>query len=122
MNRDMVDHPRHYNRYTVEVIDIIEDLPFPLGSAIKYIMRAPWKLDETEDLEKAAWYLCRMKAQGKKLHLPARAASGLLQVRAEMRDPAYQKMVGELVRGKLNHAIGAIRSRLEELEDDIKVA
>lgn len=122
MNRDMVEHPRHYNRYTVEVIDIIEDLPFPLGSAIKYILRAPWKLDEEEDLEKAAFYLSRMKAQGKKAHLPAKSSAGLLQVRSEMRHPVYQAMVGAIVSGKINRALRAVRARIEEIRDDIKVA
>ena len=55
-----VDHPSHYNQ-GIEPIDIIEswDLNFSLGNAIKYILRAPYKNNELEDLEKAKWYLER---------------------------------------------------------------
>lgn len=55
-----VDHPKHYNQ-GIEPIDIIEswELNFSLGNAIKYILRAPYKNNELEDLEKAKWYLER---------------------------------------------------------------
>lgn len=55
-----VNHPQHYNQ-GIEPIDIIEswDLNFSLGNAIKYILRAPYKNNELEDLEKAKWYLER---------------------------------------------------------------
>jgi len=56
-----VDHPSHYCRGRVEVIDLIEDLPFCRGSAIKYIYRAGFKdpEKELEDLKKAAWNIKR---------------------------------------------------------------
>ena len=55
-----IDHPQHYGK-GIEPIDIIEswDLNFSLGNAIKYILRAPYKNNELEDLEKAKWYLER---------------------------------------------------------------
>ena len=55
-----VEHPQHYN-HGIEPIDIIEswELNFSLGNAIKYILRAPYKNNELEDLEKAKWYLER---------------------------------------------------------------
>lgn len=55
-----IDHPKHYNQ-GIEPIDIIEswELNFSLGNAIKYILRAPYKNNELEDLEKAKWYLER---------------------------------------------------------------
>ena len=47
----------------MEAIDVIEayNLNFSLGSAIKYILRAGKKPNETskEDLKKAIWYLQR---------------------------------------------------------------
>lgn len=58
-----VDHPKHYNQFSIEPIDVIEDwkLNFHLGNTIKYIARAgikdPARL--VEDLEKAEWYLHR---------------------------------------------------------------
>ena len=62
---ESVNHPKHYNKGTIEVIDYIEDqnLGFHLGNAIKYISRAgdkdPDKIDE--DIRKAIWYLERYR-------------------------------------------------------------
>lgn len=61
MDRSNIDHPKHYNIGTIEVIAAIEDwnLGFHLGNALKYIARAPYKGREREDLEKALWYVQR---------------------------------------------------------------
>lgn len=61
INLSNVNHPEHYNKGKIEVIDIIEslDLGFHLGNAIKYIARAKHKGKETEDINKAIWYLER---------------------------------------------------------------
>lgn len=58
---DNVNHPIHYNKGNIEVIDYIEDkeLNFNLGNAIKYISRCNHKGRKKEDLEKAIWYLQR---------------------------------------------------------------
>jgi ribosomal protein L35AE/L33A len=58
---DRVNHPKHYNFGTIEVIDAIEDwgLGFHLGNVVKYVARAPHKGSELEDLKKARWYLER---------------------------------------------------------------
>lgn len=58
---ETVNHPNHYNIGKIEAIDFIEDwgLNFSLGNAIKYIVRAPYKGNQVEDLEKAIWYLNR---------------------------------------------------------------
>lgn len=58
---NVIDHPSHYNRGKIEVIDFIEDqgLSFHLGNVIKYIARAGSKGDKLEDLKKARWYLDR---------------------------------------------------------------
>ena len=55
-----VSHPSHYNQ-GIEAIDIIEswDLNFNLGNVIKYTLRAPYKENMIQDLEKAKWYLER---------------------------------------------------------------
>lgn len=57
---DMVNHPPHY-QHGIEPIEFIEshNLNFNLGSAVKYIARAPYKGTELEDLQKAKWYLER---------------------------------------------------------------
>lgn len=58
---DPVEHPAHYTRFPVEVIDITEHLNFNRGNAVKYIARAGFKdpSKEVEDLTKAAWYIAR---------------------------------------------------------------
>lgn len=56
-----VNHPSHYNKGKIEVIDFIADqkLNFARGNAVKYVCRAGSKDPETEiqDLEKAIWYI-----------------------------------------------------------------
>lgn len=60
---EVVNHPKHYNRGKIEVIEFIEDqgLGFSLGNTVKYICRAGVKdpTKEIEDLCKAQWYLSR---------------------------------------------------------------
>lgn len=58
--KDMVNHPPHY-QHGIEPIEFIEshNLNFCLGSAIKYIARAPYKGKELEDLKKAKWFIER---------------------------------------------------------------
>jgi hypothetical protein len=58
---DNVNHPKHYNTGSIEVIDAIEEwkLNFNLGNVVKYIARADYKADAIEDLKKASWYLNR---------------------------------------------------------------
>ena len=53
---DVINHPSHYTRGNIEVIDFIEDqqLPYHLGNVIKYIARAGHKGDKLEDLKKSA--------------------------------------------------------------------
>ena len=59
--REMVNHPDHYQGNRFEVIDIIEDyeLGFNLGNAIKYILRSDKKGNKNQDLQKALWYIQR---------------------------------------------------------------
>jgi len=54
---ERVNHPAHYNKGRIEVIDFIEDqqLGFHLGNVVKYVARNR----ELVDLQKAAWYLQR---------------------------------------------------------------
>lgn len=61
VEEDVINHPSHYTRGKIEVIDFIEDqqLPYHLGNVIKYIARAGYKGDKLEDLKKSRWYLDR---------------------------------------------------------------
>lgn len=64
---DRIAHPSHYTQGKIECIDFILDkqLDFPLGNAIKYIVRAGHKSEEgmtdrekaIEDLNKAIQYI-----------------------------------------------------------------
>ena len=52
-------NPDHYRRHGIELIDLIEHMPFSRGNAVKYLVRAGHKnpATELEDLRKAAWYI-----------------------------------------------------------------
>lgn len=77
-----VNHPNHYvacggereadgtSKY--EAIKVIEKwhLGFCLGNALKYILRAPHKGTEKQDLAKAIWYLERKSDVPRALHIP----------------------------------------------------
>ena len=58
---DPVNHPTHYNRQGIEVLDVIEayDLPYHLGNVIKYVLRHQYKGHPEQDLRKAQYYLNR---------------------------------------------------------------
>lgn len=60
---EAVDHPAHYNRGKIEVIDYLEDCMTPeafegflQGNVLKYMSRYQLK-NGLEDLKKADWYL-----------------------------------------------------------------
>ena len=57
-----VNHPSHYNKTQLEVIDAIDiwGLDFSEGIVIKYLLRAKHKNNAREDLEKALWYVQRL--------------------------------------------------------------
>jgi hypothetical protein len=63
---DVVNSPGHYTQYRVEVIDLTENLDFLSGNIVKYVVRAPFKGEQLQDLLKAQWYLNRLisKVQG----------------------------------------------------------
>ncbi len=58
---DTINHPKHYNSHQsgVEAIELCRLLPFSIGNAVKYLMRAGLKETSTkkQDLLKAAWCL-----------------------------------------------------------------
>ena len=59
---EKVNHPKHYNKGKIEVIDAIEDwdLNFSEGNVVKYVARHRFKGEPLEDLKKARWYLERL--------------------------------------------------------------
>lgn len=60
-SEDAVNHPKHYgqNSKGIECIDVVEELSFNTGNAIKYLWRAGYKGDIIEDLKKSVWYIQR---------------------------------------------------------------
>ena len=65
---EQVNHPRHYNNYDVEVLDMMRRIwgeeavqTFCKLNAFKYRMRAGLKHDIEEDLKKERWYLNELK-------------------------------------------------------------
>lgn len=59
---DMVNHPQHYLKGKIEVLDFILDQKFGYldGQVIKYICRYRHKGKPLEDLRKASFYLNRL--------------------------------------------------------------
>jgi len=65
---DVVNHPPHYKKGSIETILVIEDITqfypaseaYVVGNAIRYLSRAVHKANKQEDLEKAQWYLDRL--------------------------------------------------------------
>ena len=58
---DSVNHPDHYTRWPVEVIDLTERETLLIGNVLKYALRAGAKPGSTydEDMAKACWYARR---------------------------------------------------------------
>ena len=64
---DNINHPPHYNRGTIETIDMIKNCMTPhefegylQGNVIKYISRYKYKGTALEDLKKAEWYINKL--------------------------------------------------------------
>lgn len=61
---DNVNHPEHYEKNSINVsfepFDWLQGFSFPLGNALKYLVRYKDKGHPQEDLEKAKWYLTHM--------------------------------------------------------------
>lgn len=64
---DLVNHPAHYTRGKIEVLDFITDQDFGYldGQVIKYVSRHRWKGNSLQDLEKARFYLDRLIVRAK---------------------------------------------------------
>lgn len=69
---DNVNHPAHYTRWPVEVIDLTEREGFLYGNVLKYALRAGAKSGSSygEDMAKATWYATRLAARIAKVTSP----------------------------------------------------
>lgn len=56
---DPVEEPEHYRSHPsgIETIEITKHESFLRGNILKYVLRAPYKGSELEDLKKARQYL-----------------------------------------------------------------
>lgn len=66
--QEAVEHPKHYNSYPIEVIDMMlsiwgkeKVIDFCLLSAFKYRMRLGLKDNIEQDLAKEQWYLNKIQ-------------------------------------------------------------
>lgn len=71
---DMVQHPPHYTAGSVECIDALESMVMGYQDtvqaglawqAVKYIWRSPLKGNQAQDLDKALFYLNRLREKVK---------------------------------------------------------
>jgi hypothetical protein len=67
MNKDNINHPRHYNinsdgEQAIETYDYINSwrMGYAEGNIIKYVSRHKYKGKAVQDLKKARWYLDRL--------------------------------------------------------------
>lgn len=70
-------NPSYYKCYGVESIEIIERLPFCIGSAVKYVWRCGNKggpRDADLDMGKARWFMNRQLSSGEPLSESSRDA------------------------------------------------
>ena len=65
---DNVNHPPHYKKGPIECIDAIESaltfeqfIGYCKAAAIKYIWRSDHKDANIQDIDKAIWYLTRLR-------------------------------------------------------------
>lgn len=114
---DSVNHPAHYTRWPIEVIDLTERETFLIGNVLKYALRAGAKPGSAyeEDMAKARWYARR--------HVDNIAArdswqSGLDSLQVHFADAAAyltsrQEDTTEM-RGYLQGQLGAIYDQVEK--------
>ena len=57
-----VEHPQHYCRGKIEVLDFLvdQDFGYLAGNVVKYVSRYRWKGSALTDLKKARFYLERL--------------------------------------------------------------
>lgn len=53
----------------IQIIEVIRDMPFSLGNAVKYIYRCRTKDGKKQDLKKALWYVKDHKENGSQISI-----------------------------------------------------
>ena len=116
---DPVNNPKHYNSYSREVIELTEHMDFCTGNACKYILRAPFKGKEAQDLKKAIWYLKRIMSN----KWTPTIDQYVMAVKDDFDSPLFKEVFDVLVDAAMNEtpvaikgAIALIEKRLHEIE------
>lgn len=65
MDEEKINHPKHYHPGQFEAIEVIEEVGsgFCRGNALKYLSRYKHKGTPADDLQKAAWYIRRLRSE-----------------------------------------------------------
>ena len=113
---DMVNHPAHYRHYSVEVIDIIDRINFCAGSAIKYILRAPFKGEFERDLKKAIWYLKRIQLAAIETGIGVEEERALRQVSRAVAVENFRQALVFIAEGKIDWAIKELEALVSKGE------
>lgn len=114
---DNVDHPAHYVRWPVEVIDLTGREGFLYGNVLKYALRAGAKPGATyeEDMAKAVWYATRIVSN---IAMVTSVTDGLLALRerGEAADDYLASRQEDTVemRSYLQGRLAAIYDRVEK--------
>lgn len=114
---DNVNHPAHYTRWPIEVINLTEREGFLWGNVLKYALRAGAKSGATyeEDMAKAVWYAVRyvnntaavMSVEDGLHSLKEREEDAVDYLASRQEDTAE-------MRGYLQDQLAAIYGRVEE--------
>lgn len=98
---DSMDHPAHYQGWSVEPIEIIKRMSFPAGSAVKYMMRLGKKGPRLEDLQKTARYLRLILDEGLSTGVTAITQGMLHQVALEAREVNVGEFLHYMADGRI---------------------
>ena len=113
---DNVNHPAHYTRWPVEVIDLTERESFLIGNILKYALRAGSKAGSAyeEDMAKARWYARR--------HANNIAARDSWQAGLDSLQTHFADTVAYLVsrREDTTEMRGCLRDRLDDIYDQVE--
>ena len=124
---DKINHPSHYVNaaVTLEPIELCQRLPFCIGNACKYLIRAGSKQGESEadDLKKARWYIERSLKTSPILESALKNGSATQYIASKFAE--QNRYIKRLVFSELNDnamttneekTIGLISERLAEIE------
>ena len=112
---NIISFPYHYTRCTHEVVDLTSKLGFCLGNVIKYVLRAPFKKKEAEDMGKAAWYLnyiLEHSCLGEQILVPPDQYPKL----CELVETYRHRTIIKLVKAAINSDVASAQEILEELK------